>query len=498
MKKFYKIYSLKNLKTNINKYGYNYSTKDFLIENLIILTVVFIVAFLSKLEIRYILGLILVAILTIPFLISAWFAQGYNIKRFSMVADYLTNIIPIFSQKSKIRYTLGELYTMTSGQMREAIGKAINYLDSTLDDSRASENALRIIEEEFNNSRIKSVHKLLLTIEASNSKDYSEVCGNMYEDIENWIKRVYGFEKDLKNKRKKLIILCIVTLFMNCIFVFLYVNNEAFIGFTDNVLYQISTSIFIASILITITLILTKLHGAWLVEDTKYINDEKLKREYEIYKAGILKPVAIEMVLSVFCFLGSIYLMYIKQYLFMLVCLIMGLLILFNKRRIYSSAYKSLHKSFTVEFPVWLREISLNLSNLTVLNAIEYSQNMASYPMRKELRDFIEKSKKDPTSIKPYNDFLADFDLEDARSSMKVLYSIQNVGKIDVKNRISNLIVRNQEMLDRAESIRNNDSIGFVEAIGYIPVLLFSAQMLVSMFSMFTFMMSAISRSVSL
>ncbi len=53
-------------------------------------------------------------------------------------------------------------------------------------------------------------------------------------------------------------------------------------------------------------------------------------------------------------------------------------------------------------------------------------------------------------------------------------------------------------MLDRAESIRNNDSIGYVEAIGYVPVLLFSAQMLVSMFTMFSFLMSTISRSLTI
>lgn len=498
MKKFYKIYSIKNLKTKINKYGFNYSTKDFLIENLIILSLVFVVAFLSKLQLTYILILILIALLTIPFLIHAWFIQSYNIKKFGMVADYLTNIIPIFTQKTKIRYTLGELYTMTSGQMKEAIKRAIDYLDTTLDDSKASENALRIIEQEFNNSRIKSVHKLLITIEAQNSKDYSEVCANMYEDIENFIKRVYGFQKSLKNRRKKLIILCLVTLFMNSMFVFLYVSNEAFIGFTDNVIYQVSTSIFIASILITITLILTKLHGEWLINDTKYSDDQKLEKAYTIYKKGKQKLGVIDIIFGLLGLACTIYLFVIKQYLFMLLTFVISLLIFFNKTRIFNNAYKTLHKSFTIEFPIWLREISLNLSNLTVLNAVEYSQNMASYPMRKELRDFIDKSKKDPTSIKPYNDFLADFDLEDARSSMKVLYSIQNVGKIDVKNRISNLIIRNQEMLDRAESIRNNDSIGYVEAIGYVPVLLFSGQMLVSMFTMFTFMMDLISRSINL
>ena len=138
------------------------------------------------------------------------------------------------------------------------------------------------------------------------------------------------------------------------------------------------------------------------------------------------------------------------------------------------------------------------MHNLTVLNAIEYSQNIASYPLRKEIRTFLNKAKIDPTSIKPYNEFLEEFDLEDAKSTMKVLYAIQNIGKEDVKNRVSNLIIRNQEMLDKAETIRNNDSIGGIETLGYVPTVLFSFQMLVSMFAMFNYMMETVSRSVTI
>ena len=123
---------------------------------------------------------------------------------------------------------------------------------------------------------------------------------------------------------------------------------------------------------------------------------------------------------------------------------------------------------------------------------------MASYPLRCEIKTFLDKAKKDPTSIKPYNDFLSDFDLEDARSSMKVLYAISNVGKDEIKDRVSNLIDRNQEMLDKAEKLKNDDSIGAIEAIGYLPIAFFSIEMLVSMFAMFTYMMSVIGSNIQL
>ena len=45
-----KNYSIKNIKTQINKYGYSYSTKDFLIEVVLILTTIFTIAYLSRLQ----------------------------------------------------------------------------------------------------------------------------------------------------------------------------------------------------------------------------------------------------------------------------------------------------------------------------------------------------------------------------------------------------------------------------------------------------------------
>lgn len=493
-----KKYSIKNIKTQINKYGYTYSSKDFLIEVLLILTTIFTIAYLSRLQLPYILTLIVITLILIPFMINAWFYQSYSIKRFEMLSDYLSNIIPIFTQKTKIRFTLGELYQICTDNMKSAIGRAIDYLDNTNDDPNIFENSLKIIEKEFPNSRVKSVHKIMLSVESANSVSFSSVCENMYVDIENWLKRVFTFQKELKNRRIKLLILCITTLLMNCVFVYIYVSNDYFNGFTDLLIYQLSTLFFIASILITMTLVLTKLNGEWLIEDLNYSRDEKLKEEFINYKKGQKKLNAFDIGMFIFNVIFSIY-VYINfniQYAFLPLCV--AFIALFSKPYKFKKIYKNLSKTLTIEFPIWLREISLTLNSFTVLNAIENSQNMASYPLRNEIKTFLDKAKKDPTSIKPYNDFLSDFDLEDARSSMKVLYAISNVGKDEIKDRVSNLIDRNQEMLDKAEKLKNDDSIGAIEAIGYLPIAFFSIEMLVSMFAMFTYMMSVIGSNIQL
>lgn len=497
MKNLFKNLSIKNLKVNINKYGYKYSTKDFLLEALVILSSVFVIAYISRLQFEYILILILITIFIIPILINALFKQNYHVKRFEMLEDYLNNIIPIFTQKTKIRYTLGELLDITSGDMKKCISKAIKYIDTTTDDQKLFRNALGIIEKEFPNSRVKSVHKLLLSIESLNSIDYKDVCDNMYDDIEEWIRRVYIFQKDLKNRRTKIIILCLLTLLLNCLFVYIYVSNKTFVGFTDNIVYQVSTLVFIASVLITITIVFVKLNGEWLINDTLYKNDEELKKQYEIYKGGKKKIRVIDIILSILCLSTSIYFVINKNYKLSPVPILISVIVLSKHLRVYKGAYRKVVKALTVEFPVWLREVSLNLNNLTVLNAIAYSQNICSYPLRKEIRIFLDEAKNDPVSIKPYNKFLSDYDLEDAKSSMKVLYSLQNIGKNNIKHRVSNLIARNQRMLDKAETIKNNDSISGIETLGYIPIILFSFQMLISMYSMFTYIMGSLSRSIA-
>lgn len=493
-----KKYSIKNIKTQINKYGYTYSTKDFLIEVLLILTTIFTIAYLSRLQLPYILTLIVITLILIPFMINAWFYQSYSIKRFEMLSDYLSNIIPIFTQKTKIRFTLGELYQICTDSMKSAIGRAIDYLDNTNDDPNIFENSLKIIEKEFPNSRVKSVHKIMLSVESANSVSFSSVCENMYIDIENWLKRVFTFQKELKNRRIKLLILCITTLLMNCVFVYIYVSNDYFNGFTDLLIYQLSTLFFIASILITMTLVLTKLNGEWLIEDLNYSRDEKLKEEFINYKNGKKKLNAFDIGMFIFNVIFSVYVYINFNIQFALLPLAVAFIALFSKPYKFKKIYKNLSKTLTIEFPIWLREISLTLNSFTVLNAIENSQNMASYPLRNEIKTFLDKAKKDPTSIKPYNDFLSDFDLEDARSSMKVLYAISNVGKDEIKDRVSNLIDRNQKMLDKAEKLKNDDSIGAIEAIGYLPIAFFSIEMLVSMFAMFTYMMSVIGSNIQL
>lgn len=476
----------------------NKESISYLLESLGILIGVILISIASCLHTVPIIIIGIYAALIIPLIIKAWIKQNKNYERFTTLCNYLTNIIPIFMQRTKIRFTLGELYEICDGDIKEVIGKAIEYIDNTKDDPNLLANGLKIIEKEFPNSRVKSVHKFLLSVENTNSTAYKEIAENLYNDIEKWIKRTYAFQKDIKDRRNKIIILCAITLIMNVMFVFIYVSNEYFKGFVDIIYYQISSTIFIGIVLLVIAIIVVRLNGEWLIDDEENKEQEFLKKKYRLYKKGKQKINIVDILLCLICLALAVYLYTINKIPPAIGLIALAYILLSQKARSYLATKKYLIKELTIEFPIWLREVSLSLGSLTVINAIEKSIEAASYPMRREVRNFLDEVKKNPSSIKAYNEFLSEYQIDEVKSSMRVLYAINNVSKSEMKERVAKLIDRNQELLTKSETIRNNDSIGGIEMIGYLPTLIFSIQMMASMIIMFNYMMQVLGGQVKL
>lgn len=77
---------------------------------------------------------------------------------------------------------------------------------------------------------------------------------------------------------------------------------------------------------------------------------------------------------------------------------------------------------------------------------------------------------------------------------MKVLFTIQSMSAEETQKQISMLITRNQELLTKTETIKNKDSLGSAEMLGYAPMVLLTAQLLVSMCLMFIHIMNYMNR----
>lgn len=458
------------------------------LQALTILIGIIAIAYCSYLKSIYLISITAIALAIIPFVIKAWIKQKRSYAKFEQICNYLTNIIPVFIQKTKIRYALGELFSLAENEVKEAINEAIEYIDNTKDDSDLLKNGLAIIEKRFNNSRIKSVHKFLLDVENNDSFAYKEIAENLMKDVEGWIKRTYAFQKDLRNRQIKILFLCISTLLMNVLFIYVYSSNDIFSGFVNNKYYQITTFLFICLVLTIIVLLVIKLNPNWLIEDVKNYDEEKLKEKYRNYKKGKPKLKAFDIVLASLIFGIGIYFFIIDKRIAAYCFGAISLVAISQKARRYHNLKQIITKELTVEFPMWLRQIALSLGNLTVLNAIETSTSYASYPLRREIRNFLQVASKNPTAISPYNEFLEEYAIDDVKPSMRVLFAVNSASKAEMKQRVAMLIERNQELLAKSEKIRNYDSISGVETLGYLPTIIFCVHMMSSMVIMFNFM----------
>ena len=493
VKAFFERFKPSYMINRLRTLGFSYSAKDMFIQVFGLVFGIGAIGFISKLETKYIVILCCLAFLCAPTIIISWFNQSYNLHKFVILQDYLTNIIPIFMRNTKIYTALNEVEDLTQGEMRQAIHKAIAYLDDPGNDDDMYPTALAFIEEKFPNSRVFAVHKMMISIEKVVSKDYESTCTYLMKDVDNYIKRIQAFQQGIKSRKRQLILLCAITLVMNSAFAIMFSSNEYFSGFEKNVAFQISNTVFIASVLIVIALMLAKLHGRWLIEDMDTGSQEELERYYQIYRAGVqpIKP-AVYILMGIFIVTGIYFFTKGGNVLIGLALMISaGMTFLQQKTRV-PNAKKQVAKYIHVEFPTWLREVALNLRKKNVYNALNDSRDNCGPIFQEHLDWFLEELNNDPISIRPYNNFLAEYNQNDIKSTMKVLYSISVVGVEQISRQIDSLIDRNQEMLQLSEEEKNKSNLSSIEMLGYVPMVLFSANMVISMIILVVTMMAQI------
>lgn len=495
-------YNFKLLKESISSYGFEYSFKKFATTFLIVVAILAGLAFYMKIHVFGICLILLEVVLALPYIINAQFAQLYQIKRFSMVRDYLDNILPIFKNFPKIAVAWESVLDMLEGEMKEAVEEALNYLTTNSSDVNAEETAFAIIESRFPNSRIHSVHQMMYTVEKENSVDYMASVDNMYYDVQSWITRVFGFQKDIAKSRTNLIMLCVLSIFCSCFMTQMFGDAGIFKGYTDNIAYQISSVVFIMVIVLCICLSYIKLTGNWLVDDKTISKSDAYYKSFEYLKTHTKEKVKEEnkkfRIVSIMIAAVGVF-FYIKDtsnMTLLLLCMFMAFLLSTQKTRTYKMHYKKIRFFLELEYPIWMRDVALNLHNYTVVNAIEESKSNRSEIMQYYIDRFLQEVYEQPSSIKPYNNFLREFDIDGVMSSVKVLYSLKNLNKEQSQEQINSLIVRNQTMLERSEALRNEDIISAVRLLGFAPTVLFMLNVVISMGILFVFMITNLSGAI--
>ena len=93
--------------------------------------------------------------------------------------------------------------------------------------------------------------------------------------------------------------------------------------------------------------------------------------------------------------------------------------------------------------------------------------------------------------------FLKEFQLDDIKSSVKMFYSINELGKEDTDKQISSIIDRNNKITRQAEEMKNKDRIGAATMYTALPMMIGVLKIMVDMLLMIVVFTTSISNVIS-
>ncbi len=420
-------------------------------------------------------------ILSLPGMILDGYRQMYEHKRFLDVSDYMEQMLYSFQREQKIVSALMDTMTLFSqGRMRQAIEKAIAYIEQGSYQSDLYREALGIIESEYPGSRLSSVHEYLCTVERNGGS-----CGDgidlLLQDKAVWADNVLLLQEDKRAARTRVVLSIAVTLALALVFHSVYRSMPPQYSIVGNPIVQVGTTLLLLADIWIFKRAEKEIAKSWLTREDAG-EEEKMARYYEMvtsYDPKKERKKSIAFGGAFFLFAAMLQLL--GHSLAALAAAGAGVFFLNQHRLGYRLAYDKVVKEINRVFPSWLMEMALLLQGNNVQVSIEKTVEHAPAIMKGELQKLSDSLKRKPDALEPYLDFFGMFQLSSVQSSMKMLYAISESGSGDAQAQIRILVQRNSKMLDKSEKASNEKSLAGISGIFYLPQITVSLQTMANM-----------------
>ncbi len=384
-------------------------------------------------------GLTAVLFLYLPFFIRNTLKNRYQQQRFSDLNIYMEQFLYSFQKSGKILTTLQEVKSLfESGEMYQSIEKAEEHILHTFNEENVEKNALQILEKKYHYQGMETMHRFALQVE-KNGGEYSRAISLLLEARRLWADRIYMLLK-AKRKQRFEIILSIVMSLLLCSVIY-FMAGRMGINVATHPLAQAGT----------LVVLLLDLHIFYLADKrftADFIEDRPQDTASLIESFRMLRD---ESRTGVFDRIGK------------------------------KIARKKVGRAIEIAFPVWLMQVSLLLQSENVQVAIFKSYEDAPEILKEPLEELIYELQRHPTKMQPYHNFLSEFTLPEVRSAMKMLYSLSEGKGGEAGSQIEDIIHRNQILLDRSETMKNEDSLAGMYALFLAPQLTGGCKLVVDM-----------------
>ena len=426
-------------------------------DSLKIVLLVYIVCLVYKLSITSVVICSVAAIIYNVFYEKQEKIRKYYLNKYYDVVQYMEQMIYSFKKQPKIREALSDAQKVSTERMKEIIEEVLVSIDSKATEN-IYEESLDIIGKEYDCKRLRSLHSFLIKIE-KNGGEYETYINILLEDIKEWSDRLSLFIRDV-NRVKRNVIISIFSTLITCGFMAYLIPKEY--QYTNHIIYQIVSTVMIILMLQIFLTVNKKLNYNW-IKEKELMPENMVMKYYSLVERGQQGKRELSLL----------------------------------ERMSYKKAKKSLENEIKKAFPDWIRDVAINLQNETVQSAIENSYENAAFVLKRPIRKLLIDFERYPIGIEPYDNFLSGFDLMEIKSSMKMFYSINQLGNEQSDKQIDAIIDRNNKMTRQAEELTNKDRIGIAGMFSAIPMLIGVGKIMSDMVLMIIVFTSSISNVIN-
>jgi len=493
---FLKYMNPKNLKKEVNRCGYNFSLKKTLQYLLMIFLGIILFSVLLKVKWQYILTIIAMVTVLYPSVILMIFRNMYEEKKFEDVTAYMEQILYSFKRRGKILIALEDARTLffdeekeKQGDLYEAIGRAIEHIQTGVAKGNIYQEAFAIIEEEYGCKRLYKVHDYLIQVETSGG-ECNEAIDILLTDRKLWMERTYALLREKKNIKTK------ITIGIGFSFLIIYLAVlmiPADFGITDLFISQIvTTGVIMCNILIWF-LGQKSLSGSVIAygDDTPF---SEIEKQYNQVMHGTIKKEKKKFKIAALLLLPVALLAYYRiSSLAAILIVAFCVLLVTQPGRQYKSALKKVRKEVEKQFPEWLMALALQMQSNNVHVSVSKSIESAPEILQEELRKLEAEIKMQPNDLQPYINFMKKLDLPDVTSAMKMLYSMATFGFDNNNKQLQALVERNAILIDKAEKMKSEDYLAGVGILVLLPMITGTVKMITDLICVITYLLSMVS-----
>lgn len=471
-----------NLKTEIGILGYAFGTKQILMVYGTIIGIMVLLGYLFRLPVSWQVPILLAGVLFAPTVVRNIYKNKYEGQRFSDVNVYIEQMLYAFENSHKILTALQDVRELfPNGAMRTIIQEAIYLISaSAIDDATVDveEQALHLIEARYPNQHVKSLHRFLLKVERIGG-DFSASTKLLLENRTMWENRMHKLQDKRKKKKQEILGSCACSILLCMAMLYILPSD---VDISSMFAVRLANVFCVVSMVAIYLKGDTKLCSNLITPKKERAEDVVTRDYYKFLKYDPRKEFKTSLIFTIVPLLVIL----ISWFGFhnkwgVLVGVILVPLMMTQHIWGHALLQCRLKREITIAFPQWMMELALLLQTENVQVAIFQTVDTALPILKPELQKLREALLERPNDREPFLDFFAAFGLPEITTSMQTLYSLSIGGGGDAQTQISNIVRRNNIILDRAEDMANDDSLAGLYTLFLMPVLVGSVVLMVDM-----------------